>query len=283
MTVSDAFIGISPDLKPHIDKFKKRPDWKQLSFEQQYEGLVAGPLRVLNHHAILTIDMLDECEDRIKLIETLHNKQSSVPLLRTFITTCPEADIKQWVMKVDGMHMASFQELEGINQDVEKYIQSQLEDKTSDIQNWVIYCAKGLFIWAQIACDLLGQALDINGQLEELERPLEGASKLDLIYRVALKQAMQDDEPSWQIIILVLQMLLAMQTPLSIADLGEIPPWSDKHVMQQTIAHLSSLLLSHGSNDLICLLHTTFRKFLTSQERAGKYFIQLWFSHYTLA
>jgi len=61
---------------------------------------------------------------------------------------------------------------------------------------------------------------------------LEGASKLDLLYRVALKQAMQDDEPSWQIIILVLQMLLAMRAPLSIADLGEIPPWNEKHVMQ---------------------------------------------------
>jgi len=162
-TVSDAFVGINPHLKPHIDEFKKRLDWRKLSFEQQYEGLVAGPLRVLNRRAILTIDALDECEDRIELIETLCDKQSSVPLLRTLITGRPEADIKQWVMKVDGIRRASFRELEGHNQDVENYIQFRLKDEVSDIQHRVIRHADGLFIWARIACDLLRQAPDING------------------------------------------------------------------------------------------------------------------------
>jgi len=282
-TVSDAFVGINPGLKHHIDEFKKRPDWMQLSFEQQYEGLVAGPLRVLNRRAILTIDALDECEDRIELMETLRDRQSSVPLLRTFITGRPEADIKQWVMKVDGIRAASFRELEGRNQDVENYILFRLEDKPSDIQERVIRRADGLFIWARIACDLLSQALDIYSRLEELEGPSEGDSKLDSIYRVALKQATQDDEPSRQIIILVLQMLLAMRTPLSIADLEGISPWSEKDVVQQTIARLGSLLISQGPNDPIRLLHITFREFLTSRERAGKYFVQLQFGHYTLA
>jgi len=282
-TVSDAFASINHDLKPHIDEFKTRLDWSKLSFEQQYEGLVAGPLRVLNRRAILIIDALDECEDRIELMKTLRNKQSSVPLLSTLITGRPEADIKQWVMKVNGVHMASFRELEGDNEDVEKYVRSRLEDEASGIQNRVIRRAEGLFIWARIACDLLSQALDLNGLLEELERPSEGDSKLDSIYRVALKQATPDDKPSWQIFILVLQMLLAMRTPLSIADLEEVSPWSEKPVVQRTIARLGSLLLSQGPNDPIRLLHTTFREFLTSRERAGKYFIQLQFGHYTLA
>jgi len=282
-TVSDAFVGINPHLKPHIDEFKKRPDWSKLSFEQQYEGLVAGPLRVLNHRAILAIDALDECKDRIELLETLRDKQSSIPLLRTLITGRPETDINQWVMKVDEIRTASFRELEGDNQDVEKYIRSRLEDEASDIQDRVIRRAEGLFIWARIACDLLGQALDIDNRLEELEGPSEGASKLDSVYRVALKQATQDDESSLKIIILVLQMLLAMRTPLSIADLEEISPWSKKRVVQRTIARLGSLLLSQGPNDPIRLLHTTFREFLTSREKAGKYFIQLPFGHYTLA
>jgi len=283
-TVSTTFASKDHDLKRHIDEFKEQQlDWKQLSFEQQYEGLVAGPLRVLNRRAILTIDALDECEDRIELMKTLRDMQSSIPLLRTLITGRPEADIKQWVMKVDGIRMASFRELEGHNQDVENYIRSRLEDKPSDIQQRVIRRAEGLFIWARIACDLLSQALDINSRLEELERPSEGVSKLDSIYRVALKQATQDDEPSRQIIILVLQMLLAMRTQLSIADLVEISPWSEKDVVQRTIARLGSLLISQGPNDPIRLLHITFREFLTSRERAGKYFIQLRFGHYTLA
>jgi len=283
-TVSTAFASNDHDLKRHINEFKEQQlDWKQLSFEQQYEGLVAGPLRVLNRRAILTIDALDECQDRIELMKTLHDKQSSVPLLRTFITGRPEVDIKQWAMKVDGIRMGSFQELEGDNEDVEKYIRSRLEDEHSDIQSRVIRRAEGFFIWARIACDLLSQALDINGLLEELEGPSEGDSKLDSIYRVALKQATPDDKPSRQTLILVLQMLLAVRAPLSIANLEEISPWSEKRVVQRTIARLGSLLLFQGPNDPIRLLHTTFREFLTSQERAGQYFIQLRFGHYTLA
>jgi len=282
-TVSKAFASINHELKPHIDEFKKRLDWEELSFEEQYEGLVAGPLRVLNRRAILTIDALDECEDRFELMETLHNKQSSVSLLRTFITGRPEADIKQWVMKVDGIRMASFRELEGDNEDVEKYIRSRLEGKANDIQDRVIRRAEGLFIWARIACDLLRQALDINGLLEELERPSAGASKLDSIYRVALKQATPDDNPSRQILVLVLQMLLAVRTPLSIADLEEISPWPEKDVVQRTIARLGSLLLFQGPNDPVRLLHTTLREFLTSRETAGNYFIQVRFGHFTLA
>jgi len=74
------------------------------------------------------------------------------------ITGRLEANIKQWVMKVDEIRMASFRELEDDNQDVEKYIRSRLKDKASDIQNRVIRRAEGLFIWARIAYDLLSQA-----------------------------------------------------------------------------------------------------------------------------
>src|SRR5258708_5710671 len=115
LTVSDAFASNNGALKRRADEFKKRPDWMRLSFEQQYEGLVAGPLRALNCRAILTIDALDECEGREELMKTLSDKQSSVPLLRTLITGRPEADIKQWVLKLGGIRMASFQELEGPN------------------------------------------------------------------------------------------------------------------------------------------------------------------------
>ena len=283
-TVSNTFVSLDDGLKRHIEEFKKRRlDWEELPFERQYEGLVAGPLRALNRPAILTIDALDECEDGIELIKTLRDKQSSVPLLRTLITGRPEAKIKQWVMKADGICTGSFQQLEGDNQDVEKYIQSRLENETSEIQNRVIRRAEGHFIWARIACDLLDEVPDINGTLEELEGPSEEASKLDMIYRVALERAMLDDKRSRQIIILVLQMLLAMRVPLSIADLTEISPWSEKDVVERTIARLGSLLLFQGPNDPIRLLHTTFREFLISREKAGEYFIQLELGHYTLA
>ena len=283
-TVSNAFASLDGGLKPHIKKFKEeRLDWEMLSLKQQYEGLVANPLRELNRPAILIIDALDECNNRIELIETLRDTQPSVPVLRTFITGRPEEDITQLVTNVAGIRKENFQDLEGDNKDVEKYIRSELNNKASDIQDRVIRRAQGHFIWARIACDSLKKTLDINRTLEELERPSEGVSTLDSIYRVALKQAMQDDKPSQQIIILVLQMLLALREPLSIAELTDISPWSEEDVVERTIARLGSLLLFQGRDGPIRLLHTTFREFLTSKNKAGEYFIQPQLGHYTLA
>ena len=293
-TVSNAFARIDPDLMPHIHKFKEWPDWEDLPLEEQYEGLVAGPLRELNRRAILIIDALDECadrDDRKELVKTLRNKQFSVPSLRMFITGRSEANIVQLVMTIDGVRQESFRELEPDNNDVATYIRTKLKDglknwpkdEASDIQDRVIDRAQGLFIWARIACDLLDEAPDIDATLKELEGPLEGASELDSIYRVALKKATPDNKSSRKVIILVLQMLLAMRAPLSIAELTELSPWSRKDVVERTIYLLGSLLLFQDPNDPIRLLHTTFREFLTSRERAGEYFIEPRLGHYTLA
>ena len=293
-TVSNAFAGIDPDLIPHINKFKEKADWKKQSLDERYGGLVAGPLQVLNRRAILIIDALDECanrNDREKLIETLRDKRFSVPSLRMFITGRSEADITQLVMTINGVRKESFRELEPDSNDVATYIRAKLKcrlkdlpkDKAIDIQDRVIDRARGHFIWARIACELLDGALDFDGTLKGLEGPLEGASELDSIYRVALKQVTPKDQHSLQAIIAVLQMLLAMRRPLSIAELTKISPWSTKDVVERTIYRLGSLLLFQDPNDPIRLLHTTFREFLTSRERAGKYFIEPQLGHYTLA
>ena len=115
-TVSEAFASLDRDLRPHIKKFKEvRLDWEKLSLKQQYEGLVASPLRELNRPAILIIDALDECNDCIELIKTLRDTQPSVPLLRMFITSRPEEDITQLVTNVAGIRKENFEDLEGDN------------------------------------------------------------------------------------------------------------------------------------------------------------------------
>ena len=286
LAVSNTFADIDRGLIPHIEKFKERPGWKELPLEEQYEGLVAGPLRVLNRRTILIIDALDECADYKELINTLRNKQFYIQTLRMLITGRPEADIVPLVTRVDGVRKESFQELEPGNNDVSTYIRDRLKDLPKDeasrIQDRVIDRAQGHFIWARIACDLLDGAPDTDHTLKQLEGPLEGASELDLIYRLALKKATRDEKSYRQPIVVVLQMLLGMRRPLSIADLKEISPWGEK-IVERTIARLGSLLLFQDPNDPIRLLHTTFREFLTSRERAGEYFIDPRLGHYTLA
>ena len=283
-TVSNAFAKANHDLKLHIDNFKEKElDWKKLSLKQQYEGLVASPLRDLNLPAILIIDALDELDERNdlpKLMEALRDTQPSVPLLRTFITARPEGKITQLLRDFAGIRTVNFQDLEGDNEDVEKYIRFKLKNQASDIQDRVIRRAGGHFLWAGMACERLADTLNIEGALNELEGPSDA---MDSIYMGSLNRAARGDKLSQGIMILVLRMLLALRTPLSIADLTDISLWSETDVVGQTITRLASLLRFKNRDDPIRLIHTTFREFLTSQNRAGEYFIQPQFGHHALA
>ena len=96
-TISNAFASLNHDFKAHVAKFKEeRLDFKELSLKDQFDGLVAHPLAELGQRAIIIIDALDECEDRRELLEIICARQSSVQVLRTFVTGRPEADIKAW-------------------------------------------------------------------------------------------------------------------------------------------------------------------------------------------
>jgi hypothetical protein len=280
LTVANAFANVDHGFKKHMNEFKTRPDWELLTFEEQFEGLVAGPLRATNRRAILTIDALDECENeyrsRTLLLDTLRKNQPSTPLLRIFTTGRPERDIKDWVNESD-VGYVTFMQLEGDNRDIEVYIKSRLPLNIQDRLYPVIRDADGLFIWARIACDLILQTDNVEGLLKALGQEVS----LDHLYKTALEQSKPKDTASQHARIMVLQMILASQTPLSIAELEELSPI--RGVVEQVVSRLSSLLLYENHQKPIRLLHATLREFLTAQSKAGGYFVQIELGHYRLA
>jgi hypothetical protein len=284
-TVGDAFATQSEKFATKMDAFKIRRDYRLLSFQKQFEGLVADPLEAMDQDAILTIDALDECDNkfggRTTLLETLCRYLSStMPQLRIFVTGRPERDIKQWAE----MHVAytNFSRLEGNSEDVKLYITKRLPNLATSIQGRisdVIERAEGLFIWARLACDLLEQALDPEGLLKTLEDEI--SPDLDYLYMIALEQSMPKDQASRQAIILVLQMIMVARSPLSIADMEQLVP--TPKVIEPVVTCLSSLLVYQDRNDPIRLLHITFREFITNRQRAHNYFVQFSLGHHTLA
>ncbi|KIM22388.1 hypothetical protein M408DRAFT_290934, partial [Serendipita vermifera MAFF 305830] len=282
-TVANAFAAINPNFKTSMKKYMKLPDWKLLPFEQQFEGLVAGPLKKAKQPSILMIDALDECgkENGVRgtLLETLRTQFHSVQFLHIFVTGRPEPDIKRWAVEEMGVRYTNFAQLEGDNNDVELYIRSRLHG-LSNVQDRlypVIRDADGLFIWARIACDLLLQTIDPNSLLEILGEEVS----LDYLYEVALKQSMPVDSVSQSIMTTVLEMILAAREPLSIAQLDRLSP--QPGIVEPVVGRLSSLLLHQDREDPIRLLHATLREFLTSQKKAGRYYIQPGLGHYRLA
>ncbi|KIM22392.1 hypothetical protein M408DRAFT_290984 [Serendipita vermifera MAFF 305830] len=282
-TVANAFAARNPTFEASMKRYMKIPDWQLLPLEEQFEGLVTGPLRKCQQPAILMIDALDECGKehgvRRTLLETLCSQFHSVPSLRIFVTSRPEPDIKGWVMQEMRVRYTNFVQLEGGSGDVEIYIRSRLQGlpNVQDRLYPVIRYADGLFIWARIACDLLLNAVDAECLLETLGKEVS----LDYLYKVALKESMPEDRSSQARMITVFQMILAAKEPLSIVELDRLSP--KRGIVEPVVTRLSSLLLHQNREDPIRLLHATLREFLTAQQQAGEYYIQSGLGHYTLA
>jgi hypothetical protein len=212
----------------------------------------------------------------------LHSHHSSAPCLRIFITGRPEFDIKEQAEKSGGFH--TFRELEGVNEDVERYIHSRLHDKlpknkqfSEDQRKIVIRGADGLFIWARTACDLLLNTVD----REDLLNVLSGEVSLTNLYKIAMKQAMPRDTASRRAILTILGMILAAKRPLSIEELKLLSP--KPAVVESTVSRLGSFLVCDNHEKPIRLVHITFRDFITDRSRAGQYFVQVKIGHYILA
>ncbi|KAG8813083.1 hypothetical protein FRC19_002683 [Serendipita sp. 401] len=282
--VANAFASEDETFNTVMERFQKRKDYELLSFEQQFDGLIVSPLKALNRRAILIIDALDECDNerrnRDMLLNVISTRLPLIPHLRVFVTGRPERDIKQWATNTTGVHCTNFLQLEGSHDDVGIYIKERLSHFPSNLQaqvSQVVVNAEGVFIWARIACDLLCKTVNKQALLRSLEKEVT----LDHLYTIALEQSIPKDGHSRQTAVMVLEMILALQSPLSIAELVHLSPNPD--AVEAVVTSLSSILLCKGREDSIRLIHATLREFLTSRTKAGPWFIQLGLGHYILA
>ncbi|KIM22415.1 hypothetical protein M408DRAFT_290448 [Serendipita vermifera MAFF 305830] len=265
--VSNGFACLDQDFRESVNEFmEQQQDWELLSFEEQFGGLIAGPLRQLSRRAILMIDALDECDNkhgrRDELLEILSSEEYSPLPLKVLVTGRPERDIMQWARNTTTAYITSFRELEGNDEDVERYIRTRLQNLPRHVQDrisLVIHGAEGVFIWARLACDLLLSTVDKEALLDKLK----GQVRLDDLYRIALEQSIPQDIVSKQATEMVLQMILAAKEPLSIAELDMLFP--KRGIVEEVVTLLGSLLLYQNLQDPVRLLHTTFRDFLTAR------------------
>ncbi|KAG8808593.1 hypothetical protein FRC17_003881, partial [Serendipita sp. 399] len=286
-TVADFFAHQDDVFKGVMDTFKQRPDYRHLSFEEQFKGLLVVPFNALDRPTVLIIDALDECDkrDRGKLLRSLAKYLPSIRHLRVFITGRPERDIKEWATKTMAVRCTNFRELEDGSDDVKTYIEHRLSDWSTSRQDAiynVVNHAEGLFIWARIACDLLVQTTDVERLLESLRKEVT----LENLYTVALEESVPRDKYSRQATIAVLQMILATRQSLSIRELKKLCSkklFRNSDIVEAVVLSLGSILIYQAQGDPIRLLHTTLGEFLTNRSKARAWFVQVGIGHYALA
>ncbi len=159
--------------------------------------------------------------------------------------------------------------------------------------------SEGLFQWAAVACEYIlepPEFFDFSRIkcIEHLLKPTADRRRpdpLDELYEEVLKGYFRH-QGAQRLFRSVMGRLLAAFEPLSIRSLislhqgASIADDSDPEPIRRMLRRLSSLLSNVNSSDQnlpIVPLHTSFRNFLTNEEKSGDFYVDLRHSHRHLA
>ncbi|KIM25958.1 hypothetical protein M408DRAFT_73652, partial [Serendipita vermifera MAFF 305830] len=200
-----------------------------LSFEEQLEHLVAGPLKTTNRSVLVIIDALDECDERgrSELLSALLNRINKIPMIKVMITSRPLVDITD---KLQNQPIVYSRDLQGsgnsdsTTEDILRHL-DYIFTRSRKLQRLKHHVprlgklANGLFIWASTAGKFLERSLDLDAALSAIEN-MRGLD--DLYTRIMECAIPENDADSRKAISFILQAILAAQRPLSISEMQSL-------------------------------------------------------------
>lgn len=271
----------------------------------QWEKLLREPMTKLADSTcgpiVIILDALDESGDeysRKSLLSLLAHGAANLPRnVRIIVTSRLENDVRRCILNTDASPVSHMlmDKVENTNDDILTYVYREMmhsddyeEHLDSDQCQMLATRAEGLFQWASTVCKYLKGASQ-NGLLLEdrLDDIIEASSNLsdvaplDKLYMNILNSLFPShDERVMERFKSVVGQLLACVQPVSIETL--------KHFRQQAqgvrqnyrdevdpILRVMGSLLSGIFNQTTPVrpLHTSFREFLTTPERGGRFYV----------
>jgi hypothetical protein len=285
-----------------LAKLEADPDIESGNFPQVFDSLVASIAERLGKQLLIplifVVDALDECdEDDVQLlITTIMNVSERAENVRFLLTSRTTKEIKallDGVASVDGSGMVLLDVKHGEEQrdlDTKIYVRQELADFPIADQNVVIECAKGVFLWATLACFAVKQSISPSKTLHRFETNAT-MKRMNLIYETVLDSALPRNSTSREIKLLhnVLQGVTLSYAPISIFSIREFYPESKNERVDGEdyvglyINRLGSIMKDGTPYLPIHLLHPTFREFIETQHINSKYFISPPHGHHSIA
>ena len=257
-----------------------------LNFHDKFEKLLQAPLEKTNKPVLIIIDALDECDDRSELLSVLLSKLKELPMVKVLITSRPEPDIVEKFRHHELVRSSNLQgsgNVESTAEDIRQYILYTFNN-SEKLQSFRSYVPKltekanGLFIYASTACKYLDQSLDVEADLEAIERLRE----LDGLYsQVMARTIPKNNDKSLQAVQSILQTIIAAQRLLSVSEMQKL--LKKGRVIQLVVEALASVLSSGAEDTPVEILHPTFQQYLTDRGRSGVYFVDVNKGHKSLA
>jgi len=268
-----------------------------------FKSLILEPLKDLHivGPILVVIDALDESgavTGGNGLHKFLAQNLSRLPSsFRVFITSRPEDDIESAFVEAPSVRIKRMNDLElaaKTHDDILTVLRTRLHS-----DELIIYCdalatkAEGLFQWAAVACGYIlepPEFFDFSRIkcIEHLLKPTADNRRpdpLDELYEEVLKGYFRH-QGAQRLFRSVMGQLIAAFEPLSIRSLIALRQHAsirdDPESVRRVLRRLSSLLSNVNSPDQnlpVVPLHTSFRDFLTNEEKSGDFYVDVRHSH----
>jgi hypothetical protein len=287
-------------------------------YDTLFQSLILEPLKDLHivGPIVVVIDALDESGDatgRTGLHTFLAKNLIKLPSnFRVLITSRPEDGIEPALVGAPSVrirHMKDSELAAKTHDDIIVFLQERLpSDAFRNYGDALALKAEGLFQWAAVASRFI---LDPPGRfgyskkkcINHLLKPgtnRDGQGPLDELYKEVLEGYFTDQEARLLFRSVVGQLITSIE-PLCIrslttlrrhVDAGAADDDDDDHddddggavlILLRRLGSLLSNVYSSDENLPIIPLHTSFRDFLTNQEKSGEFWVDLHDAHRQLA
>ncbi|PVF94668.1 WD40 repeat-like protein [Serendipita vermifera] len=283
---------------PIISAFNQFADLESLSFDFQFKHLILDVLnsvyQQIGKSTVLVLDALDEC-DRVGLAQIasiLTKHLPSNPSIKVLITSRSTPEIQRLFDGAKNIcgRDAFLLDVRGDTRDddIVIYITEVLKSFNLHQRKIVVDCARGLFLWASLACNALLASVAPAKVLERL-KAMKPDDTMRLLYETVLDEALPDPE-SLHLMLVVLRAVALTFQPISIYTMHHFDksdPPHDEISLIESIKFMVDRLASVMKDGTIYLpvhaLHPTFREFLESQPPDAKFHLSSSSAHGKLA
>ncbi|KAG8819591.1 hypothetical protein FRC19_009674 [Serendipita sp. 401] len=295
-TIAAQLANNQPQLRSLITQGIKEigPILSVCLFEDKLQKLVIRPMETVS--LVLVVDALDECigKDRIIIVRHLLSSLSQVPQLKVLITSRPERDIAQLLdryrSRTESLHDV---ELKSNRDDIAAFVKYKMTDlvQSSELTNEEVdqlaRRVNCLFILASTACRVVEDSPNPHVAVEELLNPNQDLlHDINTLYSTILTEACRADQgrqsstsKTREELLRVLKAILAASTPLTVSMIDSLLGITNT---RRLLGFLSSVL-NVRADEVVLILHPTFREFLEDRAAAGLFYVDMKEAHALMA
>jgi hypothetical protein len=293
-----------PATRPYIEYVLQRDHHiLHRSHKRQFQQLIVEPIRLAISSVqprVIIIDALDECDDRQEIAEFIdivacvfQECQKPLPL-RFFFTSRVEEHIRSKFAAAPALNVTYCLNLQEFNadNDIRTFLRSRFasiyQQKRRQIGNislpWpsqrdldeLVTKSMGSFIFAFTLVNFVNDGSDLPHR--KLQTALQSHSGLDPLYTQVLESASHSHHFTR-----VLQTIIIMPTLISITNLAYLLQIEGGDVIHALQGVQSIIMVPERDEQVVQLLHTSLRDFLTTQARSQHLFINPATCHLSMA